>query len=82
MKYQLKTNISTGKLVGVPVVEAAARKVPPAIDALCRVHGLDLGDNPSPITVADLDKHFKERGTDLESRFAVKSALNQCNLLD
>jgi hypothetical protein len=80
MKYELKTNVSTGKLVGFPVA-AAARKVPPQIDALCRMHGLDIGNNPSPISVADLDQHFKERGTDLESRFAVKASLRQLDLL-
>jgi hypothetical protein len=65
----------------VPVQAVAARKVPPAIDALCRVHGLDIGNNPSPISVADLDKHFAERKTDLESRFAVKASLRQLDLL-
>jgi hypothetical protein len=80
MKYALKTNLHTGELRGFPVA-AAARKVPPAIDALCRMHGLDIGNDPSPISVADLDKHFAERKTDLESRFAVKASLRQLDLL-
>jgi hypothetical protein len=80
MKFELKTEIKSGRIIGVPVA-AAARKVPPQIDALCRMHGLDIGDSPSPISVADLDQHFKERGTDLESRFAVKASLRQLDLL-
>jgi hypothetical protein len=80
MRYALKTELKSGRLIGIPVA-AAARKIPPAIDALCRMHGLDIGNNPSPISVADLDQHFKERGTDIESRCAVKGCLRQLNLL-
>jgi hypothetical protein len=80
MKFELKTELKSGRLIGVPV-SAAARKVPPAIDALCRMHGLDIGDSPSRISVADLDQHFKERGTNLEARCACKSVLRQLDLL-
>jgi hypothetical protein len=76
MKYALKTNIHNGKLVGVPVA-AAAEKVPPQIVALLKCHGLE----PQTYTVAQVDKHFKERGTSLEARFACKSALNQIGAL-
>jgi hypothetical protein len=80
MKFELKTEIKSGRIIGIPIA-AAASKIPQQIVALCKMHGLDLGDHPSPISVSDVDKHFKSRGTDLESRFAVKGSLRQLNLL-
>jgi hypothetical protein len=61
-------------------VQAAARKVPPAIVSLLKCHGIEVGNKP--YTVKQVDRHFKERGTDLESRFACKSALRQIGQLE
>jgi len=68
-------------------VQAAAQPpgVPPAILALCKLHGLNIPDRiaagPRPFDVTVIDQHFAMQGTDLEARFAVKSALRQIGLL-
>jgi hypothetical protein len=80
MRYQLKTNIRTGRVIGVPV-SAAAAKHPPAIVSLLKCHGIEVDGDPRPYTVEEVDLHFKQRGTDLESRFACKAALRQIGQL-
>jgi len=81
MKFALKTNISTGRLIGV-LVAAAAAKYPPAIVSLLKCHGIEVDGDPRPFSVEEVDKFFKERGTDLESRFACKAALRQIGQLE
>jgi hypothetical protein len=80
MRYALKTNVHTGKLVGFPVVEAAAQ-YPPQIVALLKCHGIEVGGDPRPFTVQEIDRHFAENGTNLEARFACKAALRQIGQL-
>ena len=68
-------------MVGFPV-DAAEAKYPPAIVALLKGHGIEVDGDPRPFSVEEVDKFFKERGTDLESRFACKAALRQIGQLE
>jgi hypothetical protein len=80
-RYALKTDARTGKMLGFPIA-AAAPKIPPGIDALCRQHKIEIGDNPSPISVKELDAHFAKYGiTSIQKRMMVKSSLAQVGLL-
>jgi hypothetical protein len=76
MKYQLKTEIKTGRMVGVPVA-AAAPKVPPQIELLLKRHGLEARD----YSVAEIDAHFRQRKTSIDDRCSCKAVLNQIGAL-